>query len=103
MRKASLFWRILVFPFIFAVFGLQAQPYTVVSPEAQVQEGLRRQEERLRSQQDAVTPKLDVLKPGDDLVVGEEPFLLALRDELLELFYLRESDVDGEHEPRLSS
>ena len=64
MRKASLFQRIAVFSYIFAVFGVQAQPYTVVSPEAQVQEGLRRQEERLRSQQDAVTPKLDVLKPA---------------------------------------
>ena len=47
--------------------------------------------------------ELDLLEPGDDLVIGEKPFLLALRDELLELFDLGESDIDGEHEPRLSS
>ena len=52
---------------------------------------------------DLLLRELDLLETRDDLVVAEEPLLLALRDELLELFNLRESDVDGEHEPRLSS
>ena len=46
---------------------------------------------------DLLLRELDLLEPGDDLVVGEKALLLSLLDELLELFDLGESDVDGEH------
>ena len=35
--------------------------------------------------------------PVDDLVVGEEAFLLPRLDELLQLLDLGKSDVDSEH------
>src|SRR5207302_7857506 len=52
---------------------------------------------------DLLLRELDVFEPGDDLVVGEEAFLLPVLDELLEFFYIWEGDVDGEHGPRLSA
>ena len=45
---------------------------------------------------DLLLRELDVLEPGDDLVVGEKPLLLALLDEFLKLLDLGEGDVDGE-------
>ncbi len=48
---------------------------------------------------DLLLRELDVLEPGDDLVVGEEASLEAALHELLELFDLGESDIDGEHAP----
>jgi hypothetical protein len=46
---------------------------------------------------DLLLCELDFLEPGDDLVVGEEPLLEPVLDELVELFDVRERDVDGEH------
>ena len=46
---------------------------------------------------DLLLGELDVLEPGDDLVVGEEPLLGSLLDKLLKLFDFRKSDIDGEH------
>ncbi len=46
-----------------SVGDVRAQP-SVSAPDASVQEGLRRQEERVRSQQGATEPKADVLKPA---------------------------------------
>ena len=45
---------------------------------------------------DLLLRQLDVVEPVDDLVVGEEPLLGSVRDELLELFDLGERDLDGE-------
>src|SRR5262249_31570996 len=47
--------------------------------------------------------QLDIFERGHDLVVGEEPFFLSLLDKLVEFLDVRESDLDGEHGPRLSS
>ena len=46
---------------------------------------------------DLLLRQIDFLEAGDDLVVREEPFFLAVLDELLELLDLRECDIDGEH------
>jgi hypothetical protein len=46
---------------------------------------------------DLLLGELDFLEPGDDLVVGKEPFLESVLNELVELFYVRKRDVDGEH------
>ena len=46
---------------------------------------------------DLLLGQIDLLETGDDLVVCEEPFLLSVLDELLELLDLRKCDVDGEH------
>ena len=46
---------------------------------------------------DLLLRQIDLFEAGDDLVVGEEPFLLAVLDELVELLDLWESDIDGEH------
>ena len=51
---------------------------------------------------DLLLRELDVLEPGDDLVVGQEALLVAVLNELLKLFDVRQRDIDGEHEPRLS-
>ena len=40
--------------------------------------------------------ELDLLEPGDDLVVGEEALLLAGLDELVQLLDLGKGDVDRE-------
>ena len=46
---------------------------------------------------DLLLRELDLFETGDDLVVGEEAFLLTVGDELLELFDFREwRDFDGE-------
>src|SRR5207253_7309596 len=45
---------------------------------------------------DLLLGELDVLEPGDDLVVGEESLFRSVRDELLKLLDFRERDVDGE-------
>ena len=47
---------------------------------------------------DLLLGELDLLEPGDDLVVGEEALLLAVLDELVELFDVGQGDVDGEHD-----
>ena len=52
---------------------------------------------------DLLLRELDVLEPGDDLVVGEKALLLTLCDELVELLDVGKRDVDGEHGRRLSS
>ncbi len=41
--------------------------------------------------------QLDFLDPCDDLVIGEEPFLLAHFDELVQLLDFRKGDVNREH------
>ncbi len=46
---------------------------------------------------DLLLRQLDVLEPGDDLVVGEEASLETALNELLELLDVGKSDVDGEH------
>ena len=46
---------------------------------------------------DLLLGELDFLDPLDDLVVGEEAFLLSRRDELLQLFDVGKSNVDSEH------
>ena len=45
---------------------------------------------------DLLLAQLDVLERVDDLVVGEEPLLLALLDELVELFDVWKGDLDVE-------
>jgi hypothetical protein len=50
---------------------------------------------------DLLLRELHFLERRRDLVVREEPLVLAVLDELLELFDLRKSDVDGEHQPGL--
>ena len=45
---------------------------------------------------DLLLRQLDVVEAVDDLVVGEEPLLGSVRDELLELFDLGERDLDRE-------
>ena len=42
--------------------------------------------------------ELDLLDARDDLVVGEEAFLLARLDELVQLLDLGKGDVDREHQ-----
>src|SRR5204863_802605 len=51
---------------------------------------------------DLVLAELDVVETGGDLVVVEDSLLEPFLDELLELFYLGERDLDGEHRPPLS-
>src|SRR5204862_7135872 len=51
---------------------------------------------------DLVLAELDVVETGGDLVVVEDSLLEPFLDELLELFYLGERDLDGEHTPPLS-
>jgi len=46
---------------------------------------------------DLLLRELDVLEPADDLVVREETEFDPSLYELLELIYLRESNIDGEH------
>src|SRR5439155_172429 len=46
---------------------------------------------------DLLLRQLDFLEPFDDLVVGEEAFLLPRIDQLLQFFDVGERDVDGEH------
>ena len=41
--------------------------------------------------------ELDLLEPGDDLVVGEKALFLPGLDELLQLLDLGKGDVDREH------
>ena len=41
--------------------------------------------------------QLDFLDALDDVVIGEEPFLLSRRNELLQFFDVGESNIDGEH------
>ena len=45
---------------------------------------------------DLLLRELDVFEPFDDLVVAEETLLVTVGDELLELFYLGQRDIDGE-------
>jgi hypothetical protein len=45
---------------------------------------------------DLLLGELDLLEPGDDLVVGEEPLLDAVLNELLQLFDVRQRDLDGQ-------
>ena len=51
---------------------------------------------------DLLLRELDFLDPLDDLVVGEEPLLLSLRNEFLQLFDVGKSNVDSEHLSRTS-
>ena len=51
---------------------------------------------------DLLLGEVDLLEPRDDLVVGEEPLLLPLGDELVQLFDVGEGDVDRQHQYRLS-
>ena len=51
---------------------------------------------------DLLLGELDFLEPFDDLVVGEEPFLLPRRNQLLEFFDVGKSNVDSEHESTTS-
>ena len=46
---------------------------------------------------DLLLRELDVVEPGDDLVVREEPLLEPLLDQALELLDLGEGDIDGQH------
>ena len=46
---------------------------------------------------DLLLRELDLVEPGDDLVVREEALLEPLLDEALKLLDLRESDIDGQH------
>ena len=46
---------------------------------------------------DLLLRQLDLVEALDDLVVREESLLHAVLNELLELFDVREGDVDGEH------
>ena len=46
---------------------------------------------------DLLFGEIDVLEAGDDLVVGQKPLLLPFLDELLDLFDVRQRDVDREH------
>src|SRR5687768_12671621 len=46
---------------------------------------------------DLLLRQIDLLETRDDLVVREEPLLLSVLDELLELLDLRKCDIDGEH------
>ena len=51
---------------------------------------------------DLLLGELDLLDPLDDVVVGEEPFLLSGGEELLEFFDVGKSNVDSEHESTTS-
>src|SRR5690349_15669668 len=46
---------------------------------------------------DLLLGELDLFEPGDDLVIGEEALLEPVLDQLVELFDVREGNVDGEH------
>jgi hypothetical protein len=46
---------------------------------------------------DLLLGQLDVFEPGDDLVVGEEAFLLSVLYEPVQFFDVGEGDVDCEH------
>jgi hypothetical protein len=46
---------------------------------------------------DLLLRELDLFEAGDDLVVGEEPLLLTVLNELVQLLDVGKSDVDGEH------
>src|SRR5687768_5583533 len=52
---------------------------------------------------DLLFRQLDLFEAGDDLVVGQKPFLLTVLYELVQLLDVGEGDVYGEHRPRLSS
>ncbi len=52
---------------------------------------------------DLLLRELDVVEPGDDLVVREEPLLEPLLDQALELLDLGEGDIDGQHRLAFSS
>lgn len=79
----SLLARFAVALAVWSVVGAQAQP-VVNAADALVQEGLRRQEERVRLQQDAIEPKADTLKPAPVLVpklpVEETGSCFVIRD-----------------------
>ena len=46
---------------------------------------------------DLLLREFDLLEPRDDLVVGEEPLVLSIRDEPVQFFDLGQGDVDLEH------
>ncbi len=46
---------------------------------------------------DLLLRELDVVEPGDDLVVREEALLEPLLDQALELLDLGEGDIDRQH------
>jgi hypothetical protein len=46
--------------------------------------------------------EIDFLEPGDDLVVGEKALLCSVLYQLVELFDVREGDVDCEQWTSLS-
>jgi hypothetical protein len=46
---------------------------------------------------DLLLRELDLLEAGDDLVIGEEPLLEPVLDELVEFLDVGESNIDGEH------
>src|ERR671932_213963 len=48
---------------------------------------------------DLLLRQLDLFEARDDLVVGEEPFLLSILDEPVEFLDVGERDVYGEHGP----
>jgi hypothetical protein len=48
---------------------------------------------------DLVFGELDFFESGRDLVVVQKPLVDAILDELLELFDVWKSDIDGEHGP----
>ena len=52
---------------------------------------------------DLILRELHVVEARNDVVVREEPLLETLLDETVELLDLRESDIDGQHEPAFSS
>ena len=46
---------------------------------------------------DLLLRELDLLEARDDLVVAQEALLEALGDELVQLFDIRQRDIDGQH------
>ena len=52
---------------------------------------------------DLLLRQLDLVEPGDDLVVGEEPLLEPLLDQALKLLDLGEGDIHGQHRLAFSS
>ena len=46
---------------------------------------------------DLLLGELDLLEPGDDLVVGQETLLLTLLDELVKLLDVGDGDIDRQH------
>ena len=47
---------------------------------------------------DLLLAELHLLEPGDDVVVGEKPFLLSVLNELVQLLDVGQRDVDREQE-----